>query len=157
MSCDYDVICTDCNQQLGLDGWNHMDNECRMFVRNADVIAMLYEAKKVAGVDLELSHWRGHVDWEWFLKHRGHQLRVVDEYGRYDDTCDERFDCESCGYMTSCKLTKGHDGGHRVSAMRVLCPAFGRMHGRRCTRTLGHPGMHVSEGCSWDDKDNAAP
>lgn len=113
MSCDYDVICTQCNERLGLSDWNHCDVECRSFVANADRLADI--AERMSGLDLELRHYRGDVDWKWFIAHRGHPMRVIDEYGRLDDSCDVRTTCEHCGHGFSCRGVEGHEGQHRVA------------------------------------------
>lgn len=45
----------------------------------------------------------------WLAAHEGHQLRVIDEYGRLWDACSKDVIC-ACGARSYCSLKPGHTG-----------------------------------------------
>jgi hypothetical protein len=127
MSCDYDVRCLDCGSNAGFDDTNHAIKEMRALAKMGAGLAVLARGilafEKALADDpalylepqfklRDLSHgWR--LTPKWWAEHGDHHLVAVDEYGRCDDECAERFDCKECGYSKWCRRTSGHDGQHR--------------------------------------------
>ena len=48
----------------------------------------------------------------WFLKHKGHTLAVMSDYGYALNDCAEQYTCGGCDTQHTCKRKKGHEGYH---------------------------------------------
>lgn len=132
MSCSYHIKCLDCDDELRFDNTNHKDDEMRVLIANAGLVADLAPVVRALGgwpAALTLGQNYGEIDTEWFAKHRGHRMQPIDEYGQLDDQCHERVQCASCVSQYPCWLKVGHVGAHR----------------RRCQTWLGMPGLQCAE------------
>lgn len=114
MSCDWHVHCVDCNETHRFDDANHRDDLMRLLIKHADAIAAVAPllADPEARERLEFKTYYGSIDADWFAKHRGHQLRAIDEYGRLDTQCHGYFRCGNCDHDHACRLDRGHEGDH---------------------------------------------
>ena len=114
MSTDWNVHCVDCNDTLRFDDANHQDQLMQLLCTHADAIASLAPLfVEATGQDLELRTFWGRVDPAWFLRHRGHRLVPISEYGDLLTQCIELVRCE-CGSMRRCTRDRGHDGDHEA-------------------------------------------
>lgn len=125
MSCDWDVRCLDCEVNAGFDDTNHAVDAMRALAKRGPELAALGAAflalsKSLEGergyfeprMSLRELSYGWNLDAAWWAKHGRHQLVAVDEYGRCDDACNERFDCKTCHHTEWCKRVKGHEGNH---------------------------------------------
>jgi hypothetical protein len=125
MSCDWDVRCLDCEVDAGFDDTNHAVDAMRALAKRGPELAALGAAflalsKSLEGergyfeprMSLRELSYGWNLDAAWWVKHGRHQLVAVDEYGRCDDACNERFDCKTCHHTEWCKRVKGHEGDH---------------------------------------------
>lgn len=114
MSCDYDITCLDCDECCGFQDANHADGTMRAIIANrlhAERIAESLNAMDgVSFSNSEPETMYGNLPCFWLLKHRGHRLAVVDEYGKLDWQCFKRTKCAHCQTSHQCKLPEGHDG-----------------------------------------------
>lgn len=109
MSCDWDVHCVDCGEDMGMSDANHRRDLVLDLVAKADAVAEL------ATVDVEIRHYHySYVDASWFLRHRGHRLRGRSEYAQWADECNEREPHPGSWSATRrvCYLSYKHDGEH---------------------------------------------
>ena len=114
MSTDWDLYCADCDEEFGFD-WNHGEKALAQFL-GADIRGWLeslptnfrwpYQFKEGQIVSLGL----------WYQRHRGHVLRVRNEYGQYLGECNKWVDCHGCGSAVPCHLPTDHDGGCQVKS-----------------------------------------
>lgn len=118
MSCDWDVRCMDCGEDLGVPDANNRDDVMRTLIGCADALATLGaaliqvdNANQRTSIECEVSVSGYRFDPLWFAQHSGHKLRPVNEYGELDEQCGEWVKCE-CGAQQRCKLDVGHDGEH---------------------------------------------
>lgn len=128
MSCDYDVHCLDCRSNAGFDDSNHADKEMRALARMGPGLKFI--AQGILAFEKSLKEnsqeytwlepnfrlrdsWGWKFDAKWWAEHGDHRLVAIDEYGRCDDECAERFDCKECGHAKWCRRTKGHEGDHK--------------------------------------------
>ena len=107
MSCDYFVWCRDCAERHEFNDANHRIDLMHALIRNRDAIAALVPLRSEVG-EITLQTYYGHIDVYWFAKHAGHELAVIDEYGKIDGSCGEFFLCPSSDHRHSCRLDKGH-------------------------------------------------
>jgi|SRR5262245_9707713 len=110
MSCDYHVFCVDCQSRHDFNDANHREGLMRHFVTHRDAIAAIAPLLAATNGDLELKTYYGHVDASWFVAHAGHELRVIDEYGKIDGNCPRRVNCAHCKTERWCTLSFGHEG-----------------------------------------------
>ena len=117
MSTDYHIYCRSCASRHDFDQAQRGDLEMlRRIIAGAFWISQLDEYLVVEGrSDIRLTTDRGHVDVKWFREHGLHELAIIDEYGRIDGTCGERFACSQCTTVHYCGRDKGHEGGCRNS------------------------------------------
>src|SRR5437762_1565511 len=109
MSCDWDIICVDCNEEHGFSDLNHEDHAMQVIVRHADAIAALCGLEQDLERPIEFLQYRGRtIQPVFFKKHQGHQLRPIDEYGRMLGDCTEWADCSACGGSHPCRLPENH-------------------------------------------------
>lgn len=114
MSTHWDLYCVDCDEGFGFD-WNHGEKEVAQFLR-ADIRGWLesipagfrwpYQFEKGSAISLGL----------WYRQHRGHVLRVRNEYGRYLEECTKWVSCHSCDKEVPCRLPVDHDGACQVKS-----------------------------------------
>ena len=125
MSTNYDVVCLDCQDKHGFDR-DELLRQVRNLVVHAPTLAdMGHTFKAIEGMGLvpKLSlddYGDDPVNLEWFAKHKGHRLAVVDEYGRLDGDCGEYFRCAGCDRTVACVLPKDHES-KKHSAKRGPC------------------------------------
>lgn len=110
MSCDYFVYCVPCNDRHPFNDANHQVELMRAFIRHAVAIAALTPLSTDTHGDLFLGTAYGRVDPSWFQHHLGHELRVIDEYGKLDGDCGQRAACPHCRIHHPCGLPHGHLG-----------------------------------------------
>lgn len=112
MTTSYDVYCRTCHVGLGME-----DRTMRKPV--VDILATAAQLASLAEVNetecpVMVCDVFGHVfNLEWFATHKGHDLCVRDEHGRFHDECGAMFTCPSCDGRFHCRLAPGHDGEHR--------------------------------------------
>jgi hypothetical protein len=126
MSCAYNVQCLDCDgtDPGGTDrpigerrGINHGDDWCRWLVEHRAVWEALGEAEASAPDSaLSLGHDIGRhfgysIRAEWFRRHKGHRLMIIDEYGMVDGSCGKTLVCGACKREHGkCCKPAGHHG-----------------------------------------------
>lgn len=110
MSEDWNVHCLDCNETEHFNDANHRDDLMAALCRHAKAIAALAPLFKDPGNWLGALEFRtswGPVDVDWFVKHAGHRLVPISEYGGFMDQCPEYVDCV-CGRSQRCTLQPEH-------------------------------------------------
>jgi hypothetical protein len=97
MSTSYDVFCRTCNDALGIDE-DHAENLMLALVRSADVLAQI--GALIIQVDADWHSVYVILDKDnrvlntiWFRNHQGHDLTVRNEYGEFQDECNQRIRC----------------------------------------------------------------
>lgn len=113
MGTDYGFACIDCKDNYVLSDYRVWSDSCH------DALAMLKEltalGKVIKDSDTFVSFHSNRLDLSFFVKHEGHRIRVVDEYGRVDDTCGADVVCKTCNHAPwrwKCLRPIGHDGEH---------------------------------------------
>lgn len=128
MSCTWDIICMDCNEEADFYEVYRVDI-VRSIILKSDAIAE-FRAKindsATTLYDLEVRCDNHDLPLEFFLKHRGHRLLPVNEYGDLDLPCPLQFSCQLCD-------------GKAVQCER-LRPAPGMEHRHRCGHRTAIPG-----------------
>lgn len=115
MSTDYDFHCVTCGSDCNLGDYNHAGaGLASVLARRADVEAAAagLDALGASGVYQLGEHGDAGRVVAFFVRHRGHEVRVRDEYGRFWTDCGAWFACRECGHSRSCVLPKGHAGEH---------------------------------------------
>ena len=124
MSCDWDVRCLDCGEDLGISNANHAVELMRVIIAHAKEIAAVDSFMKAtdrAGYFIDFHFGSGSlIQTAWFAKHAAHRLVPVDEYGKIDDECGMRITCPACGKDDHCRRLAGHDGDHSHNRGREL-------------------------------------
>lgn len=115
MSCDWDICCVECGEELGISDANHKLETMRSIIANRSAMEALAEAAEsadaVAGLDIDLRvDYVSLPDMGFFLRHKGHRLAPRSEYGTIDGRCNERLKCGVCETQHICKLDTGHRG-----------------------------------------------
>lgn len=88
MSCYWHVHCRTCTETYHLNDANRDPGlaTVRLLVKHASAIvalAPLIRERDSYGIELRHCHY-GWIDPEWFLKHTGHDLTAISEYGDLD-------------------------------------------------------------------------
>lgn len=109
MSCDWDVYCVECEEELGISDANHKVETMRSIITNRSTMEALAVMGEEASVELKVDYLYV-TDLEFFLKHKGHRLAPRSEYGAIDGRCNERLKCGECETQHICKLESGHRG-----------------------------------------------
>ena len=116
MSCDWDVRCLDCQEDLGIDNANHAVELMRVIITHVKEIAAIdpfLKAADRAGYFIDFSFGSGsYIQTAWFVKHADHRLAPVNEYGQLDGECGAWVSCPECKHDEHCRLPKGHAGDH---------------------------------------------
>lgn len=117
MSCDYDVYCVDCDSHHEFYDANHEDKLMLEVIKHRDAFAALapvFEAfaksKLYSELRFSLQGDRYAVSPQWFAKHAGHTLEVIDEYGRLLKNCYKFVQCKECPAQHNCLLLRDHEG-----------------------------------------------
>lgn len=130
MSNDWDIRCADCEAATGRHvragySWSHGEEHLARMLNARETLADAQGALDraiermgdsmvgLSGIDVEWGPESkpGHL--HFFVDHRGHDLRVVSEYGYDLDQCAQRVRCDRCGDATKlCRLPRDHAGGH---------------------------------------------
>lgn len=111
MSTDYNVYCKTCEEIHYFNDANHRDDLMRGLIRHAKTIADMHEMMQdVQEIAFQTPY--GMIDTAWFVKHREHELVVIDEYGRFLNQCIYNVKCEGCTKTVHCMLSHGHEGPH---------------------------------------------
>lgn len=115
MSCDWFIRCVDCGEDGGISSEdNHQDELVRCLIRRAGDVAALgslladAEVRGSAVYDVTLHVSSVLLDLGFFVRHRGHRLRPVDEYGRFDVPCKQVVHCSKCNADLACEEMEGH-------------------------------------------------
>jgi hypothetical protein len=108
------IVCRTCKVDKDYEGGMHQGlQEMRQVFNARDALASLAEKIGHSTVLLgstNVAHIEGYsIRPSWFLKHRGHDLVVQDEYGKIDGTCGEHVECD-CGNIRYCVLPLRHNG-----------------------------------------------
>lgn len=117
MSTDWDIACKTCGptHRLGVEDANHADDSMRAIIRLAPHLAALGKAADVGYINVvgaDLPRHNGNLNLTFFVTHEGHELAPIDEYGRWDGQCWERFQCPCCKHTEQCQMESGHTGDH---------------------------------------------
>lgn len=119
MSTYWDIKCRTCNVKAGAYNQNHAESQMWDIIKHAAAIAaaapVLAAFGCTDGLDIGVG-WR--PDAEWFVKHLGHDLVPVNEYGEESGQCSGQVVCDSCGTHHNCKADRGHAGPHRHKQLR---------------------------------------
>lgn len=82
MSRDFHIVCVDCDDEHRFNDANWRDDLMRELIEAAPKLV------EIAKMQLGGTFWSvvvqtsyGSVDLEWFEKHAGHRLQIIDEYG----------------------------------------------------------------------------
>jgi hypothetical protein len=118
MSCDWDVMCLDCNSHHGFSDANHQSDLMADLAKLGSELAKLgpilnHLSKVTNQVLVQIGYSSYTLDYKWFEKHGNHRLVAVDEYGGCLDECGEWFRCNHCETQQRCKRSPYHDGPHR--------------------------------------------
>ncbi len=109
MSKDFYVYCLRCKERHDL-GINHGDDQMRTWVQHAGAIAGLLPLMRAHWSDVSLTTYNQTIDVSWFAEHAGHELGVIDEYGRLLDQCEHRVKCAGCDHQHNCLRKRAHEG-----------------------------------------------
>jgi len=116
VSCNYDVLCLDCEDTAGVS-YERRPGAIRALIRHAVAIgalAPLTAEEDTVGLSVSAPGPGGSVDIGWFAAHQDHRLVVVDEYGRIEGLCGEH----AGPAHERCRLLPGHSGPHRGDGLR---------------------------------------
>lgn len=80
------------------------------WVRHAPAIAGLLPLMREPYADLSLKAYESYVDVSWFAEHAGHELGVIDEYGRMLNQCSHYVVCTGCESQHHCLRKHEHEG-----------------------------------------------
>ena len=109
MSCDWDIICVDCNAKHGFRDMSHAEDLTLALISHADAIVQIHALTLNNDVELVAKYPECRIDPTFFKAHQGHRLRPIDEYGRLSGDCFAHVACPSCGASHRCKLPAGHE------------------------------------------------
>jgi hypothetical protein len=94
----------DCKVEAGFDNANHQDELMRALIQNADALAGLgdlIQHERVYSIDVQINtSW---IPLPFFVEHKDHALRAIDEYGCLDAPCTESFFCPKCQKQVACE------------------------------------------------------
>lgn len=125
MSCGYDIHCLVCKYgggdgtgytvNTGLD-WNHAGRELAAVLAQRDKLTDFGRLLSNPLINDVADRESGPTSpliriANFFIAHEGHELAVVDEYGRRWDRCGQ-FIVYDCGHKHPCVLQVGHEGDH---------------------------------------------
>lgn len=126
MSTDYEIACMTCWRASGEDYVPMHARTCWSNVRYhqiPDLNKLIAKAAAIAAIDTEL--FRGadvQVQFtlsadiklyglaEFMRAHAGHELAVLDEYGRWDEHCPRCAMCPTCKHEKPCRRRRDHEG-----------------------------------------------
>lgn len=117
MSTDWDIRCVDCGENYGFDDMNRREGLMLALVRNAPHLvqfAGVLADLRSEDVELRVSFPDRIINLAFFLRHAGHRLSPIDEYGRLSGNCHGQAACGSCGKSHPCALAVDHAGDHRA-------------------------------------------
>jgi hypothetical protein len=115
MSTDWNVHCIDCNETYTFHDANWCDVDMAVVCKYAAAIAALAPlVSETNQINIELTTSYGRIDPEWFVKHSGHRLVPIREYGHFMTQCPDYVDC-TCGSRNRCTKDVGHDGDHAAN------------------------------------------
>lgn len=117
MSTDWNVHCVDCEETHTFNDANHMDETMAALCKHAAAIAALAPLLAECRTVLLAVEGYGAIDAAWFVKHLGHRLVPISEYGYLLTQCTEYVAC-ACGSMQRCRLDRDHNGDHDPKAKR---------------------------------------
>jgi hypothetical protein len=102
MSTYWKICCLDCNQQHGVEGFNHGEEILAAVIRDRNVFELLADS----GTSYDLKSFDGVLIYpDFFLRHRNHVLVPVSEYGDIFGICKGEGDAR-------CTLRDHHEGPH---------------------------------------------
>lgn len=101
MSCDWDILCVDCNVTAGIAEANHELELMRALISQASALGAI--SKHPTIWELELRANGCFIPLDFFREHHTHHLRPVDEYGKFDTVCTTTFYCNRCGCEVQCE------------------------------------------------------
>jgi hypothetical protein len=114
MSTDYRLYCLDCDNQEAIHASYSpvRIEEARDILSKASVFALLGDLDESEYVIHRDSDRGPRIRWQWFVKHHGHRLRIISEYGEVDGQCSKDISCSACGDVRyhACKLDVDHAG-----------------------------------------------
>lgn len=127
MSTDYEIGCKTCWRTSGLDyvpthartGWDNIRahqipdlNE--LIVRAAAIIAIDTELFRNTNARVQITLGDSETQLyglaDFMRAHAGHELAVMDEYGRWNEHCYKRAACPTCKRGQPCRRLRDHDG-----------------------------------------------
>ena len=117
MSCDWHILCDTCGERYSFDDANHQENLMLAIIANAGAIAALAPLFHNEAWDgVLLARWNGwRIDVDWFVRHCGHKLVPIDEYGHRSNQCRKAQIVCAAGYAHNCGLTDGHEGACQLT------------------------------------------
>lgn len=116
MSTYYDIHCRTCDEGAGFR-INHGDKQLLQLVNRIAQWAVLDDLIN-GPLNIDFKLWGdeggGLRSFPAFAKaHLGHDVTLLDEYGRFFDKCGEWIKCPTCRSGAHCTLDRGHDGDHK--------------------------------------------
>lgn len=114
MSTEWSMACVDCNVRFGPSlSWPH---DHAKFIEHRDAIVALIPLLRETDLSLEIAGcYDGPPHPEDFVRHAGHRLRVVSEYGCWFGDCNEYEPMAghpNCTTGRVCGKPEHHDGDH---------------------------------------------
>lgn len=127
MSTDYEIACMTCWRVSGADyvpghartGWDnvryHQIHDLNKLITKAAAIAAI-DTELFRDTELHVQFTLSHGDVklhglaEFMRAHAGHELAVLDEYGRWDEHCPRCAMCPTCKHEKPCRRRRDHEG-----------------------------------------------
>lgn len=110
MSCYYSLYCVTCEADSGIQ-LNHGADHLRELWADREFVVRNGASSGVVDVTVSSALVPDLPVW-FFREHCSHEVRIRDEYGRFDDDCGERITCACCDTRVWCRLPMGHSGDH---------------------------------------------
>lgn len=107
MSTDWFLYCVPCAAQSG-EEFNHGEDDLASILAQRPAIEAAVESMPEARIQFEVCG-RDAEFGAFFAAHRGHEVRVRNEYGDDFGSCAKRVDCAACGNADRCGLPRDHD------------------------------------------------
>lgn len=109
MSTDWNIRCVPCGETLHFNDANHREDMMLELIAHREELEQVAPLLRAKCFDVRIETSYGDVSAEWFLKHKGHELRPYNEYGAYLNQCEKWVTCDA-GEHHKCILDRNHDG-----------------------------------------------
>ena len=129
MSCDWDIYCRTCCEDMGAFNINHGEETLLDFLemrpelealglallrRDAQVDERKFPGFTKVEISGFLDYPRREFNFRWFGRHAGHNVGLRNEFGQFSEQCRKIVSCTHCEGRLLCKLKPGHTGECQV-------------------------------------------